>query len=265
MKAKPFRTQNRKIEIYLIHSPETGEVFVGKCWEPNSYQAYKDHVRMQKAPTKTLFEGVKKRGIYPKMYLLERLETTEVVAYGHIVAWTKYFSEAGFTVLTHRKTLEYADDLTENNRQIYEQICTIPLEEILAEDKILVGSYVPMAQKQAVLKEGTRHISVVVTPEEYEIIKKKAEEQHMTISKYCRKNILDGGIIKVETHAYTHELFRIGNILRIIADGIYYTGAYDPTDIEKIQNMIDELKEQRREVMDYLDKQFVKILKNKRR
>ena len=138
---KPFRTEIRDIEIYAIISPETNQVFIGKNRFPNHYQSYKDHTRLNKAPTKDLFLWASENQIFPLMYLLNRLETTETRAYRYIVAWTKFFLEKDFQVLSHQKTLDYASDLLEETQKIYDQIKDISLEEITSEERVLVSNY----------------------------------------------------------------------------------------------------------------------------
>ena len=132
MRVKSLRTEINDIEIYAIISPDTNQVFVGKIKHPHHYQAYKDHVRLQKKPTRELFSGAAQTQIFPTMYLLERLEATENVAYGHLIAWTKYFLDKGFNVLAHQKNLDYAEDLLDENKLFYLSIKDKSLEEITA-------------------------------------------------------------------------------------------------------------------------------------
>lgn len=265
MKAKPFRTEIRMIEIYLIHSPETNEVFVGKVRHPNSYQAYKDHVRGQKSPTKEFFQRVKETGNYPKMYLLELLETTETDAYGHLIVWTRYFSDAGFTVLAHKKNLDFSAELTEKNQKIFEEIKEIPLEKILSEDKILVKSYTPKSKKREVSEAKPRQISIFVTPEEYEILAQRAAQEHTSMSKYCKRMALDGCILRLETYKYSEEIRLLKDAMRGIMIAILQTGKYYPDDVDRIQKQVDKLTKHHKKMVDQLFKKVDKFQKNRLR
>lgn len=250
------RTAIRNIEIYAIIFPETNQVFIGKNRAGNSYQSYKDHVGGRKTLTKDLFETAKQTQTFPKMYLLHKLETTETCAYRYITAWTKYFLEKGFQVRGHKYTLAYADDLLDETQKIFDQISGLSLDEITSEEKILVGSY---TQKKESTETIPTHITVVVTPEEYQHIKAKADNFGMSISNYCNTMAVNGTVTNFTFTEYLDELRAIKRTIREIQLGIYQSGKYFPADLANMELMIERINQNYKHVIRYIDRQFKKL------
>jgi len=259
MRIKAFRTEINDIEIYAILSPETKEVFIGKTKYPNHYQAYKDHARLKNLPTKNLFTNAAQTQIFPRMYLLERLEATENVAYAHIVAWTKYFLGKGFNVLAHQKNLDYAEDLLDENKLFFLSIKDKPLEEITSEDKVLVSNY--KQNKKTNENKTPSMICFYVATEEYEEICKKAEQVGKSMSMYCKQTVLNGAIVRISFSEFVDELRAIKRVLREIQLGIYQSGKYFPADLENMEKMIERINQNHKHVIRYIDRQVKKLNK----
>lgn len=257
---RPCRIEVRDIEVYCILFPETNQVFIGKNLAPNHYQSYKDHVRGRKPLTKDLFEAAKQTGNYPKMYLLNRLQSTETYAYRYIVAWTKFFVDKGFQVLGHTKTLDYATDLVDETQKIFDEFKGFSLSEITSEEKILVGNY---TQKTTDPEKIPTKIVVVVSPEEYLHIKAKADAEYMSLSKYCRLIAVNGTITRIEFTEYTDELRSIKRVLKEVALGIYQTGKYFPADIENFEKMLDKINDNYKKTTNMIGREFKKLQKLK--
>lgn len=262
MRKKTMRTEIKDIEIYAILSPELKQVFIGKTKYPNHYQAYKDHARLKNLPTKDLFLNASQTQIFPRMYLLEQLQTTETHAYSYIIAWTKFFLENGFQVLAHEINLKYANDLTEDTEAIYFQIKNQNLNEVISENKILVSNYTQQkAKRESSEDNNPNKISIVVTPEEYEEISQKAEQAGMSMSKYCKQVAINGAIVHISFSEFSNELRSIKRVLREIQLGIYQSGKYFPADLENMEKMIERINQNYKHVIRYIDRQIKKLNK----
>lgn len=257
---RPCRIEVRDIEVYCILFPETNQVFIGKNLAPNHYQSYKDHVRGRKPLTKNLFEAAKQTGNYPKMYLLNRLQSTETRAYRYIVAWTKFFTDKGFQVLGHTKTLDYATDLVDETQKIFDEFKDFSLSEITSEEHILVGNY---TQKTTDPEKIPTKIVVVVSPEEYLHIKAKADAEHMSLSKYCRLMAVNGTITRIEFSEYIKELRAIKRIFKEVQLGIYQSGKYFPADLENFDKLVKEVDKNGKKLTNAVNREFKKLQKLK--
>ena len=269
MRVKSLRTEINDIEIYAIISPDTNQVFVGKIKYPHHYQAYKDHVRLRKAPTKKLFsEATQQTHTFPTMYLLERLDATEAVAYGHLIAWTKYFLDKGFQVLAHQKNLDYAEDLLDENKLYYLSIKDKSLEEITAEENILVSDYKSQKKKNDSGTPKPNMICFYVTPDEYEKVNRESEQAGMSMSKYCKQLVINNGtpigpaaLAQISFFEYFEELTAIVSVLREIQLGIYQSGNYFPADLENMEKLVDQVNRNYKNAILYTERQINKLQK----
>ena len=257
---RPYRTEIRDIEIYAIIFPESQQVFIGKNWAPNHYQSYKDHVGERKKHTKALFKIAKQTGNFPKMYLLNRLETTEIRAYHYIIAWTRFFTDKGFQVLTHTRTSDYATDLLDETQGIFDSIKGFSLEEITGEERILVGSYTPRAEKT---DDVPTQITINLSPEEYRHIKAKADAEHMSLSKYCRLMAVDGTVTRISFSEYADEIRAYKRVMREVQLGIYQSGKYFPADLENMQKLVKQINANQKRVIKTFEREFTKLQKLK--
>ena len=127
--------------VYAIVSREENAVYVGKTGAGNHYEAYKNSVRGRKMETKQFFEAADEKKKFPPMYFLTAVTATEQGTYTYMVAWVRYFMERGMTLLNYPGTRDYAMDLLPKTERVYGEIKNLPMETVLAEDKLLVRSY----------------------------------------------------------------------------------------------------------------------------
>ena len=255
------RSKNEKIdtEIYVILSPDNTEFYVGKTKKPNHYQAYKDHVRLKNAQTKNLFSRSIENGLAPKMYLLETINATKTEAYSHCVVWTKFFLHNYFSPIAAQTTIDYANDLNDENLKLYLQIKDIPIEKIINNETLLVSNY--ESRKQEKKKD---HIGVCVTPEEYDFIQTRAEKEGLTVSKYCKELIVKDKIIRIDLSDYLREMRDIKKILYEIQFAILQNGRYYPADLENLQKLVNRLDDGQKKVVRAVASQSKKLKKQKR-
>lgn len=240
----------KEIIIYAILFPGGNQIYVGKTLKRAIKNHYKNHYILRNSLTKNLFVQAKANSIVPKMYLLEELETVEVEAYRHCVAWIKYFEEHGFECIAHTGTKEYAKNLWENTREIYEEIQSRPIAQVLGEDKILVSSVREYRKNKANDDPNDYDfIGFRVSKDDAEIIRTAAEKKKWTVSEYCRAAAVDGCIVNVDYNflwRYMKELARMNRLLEQTMYTIQVTGNYHPQDLANIQRTLDLVVEQQK-------------------
>lgn len=98
----------------------------------------------------------------------------------------------------------------------------------------------------------TERLSIRVTPEEKEMIQKKAKEKRTTITALVLNSVENNITVNLDTSVYRDlviEIRRIGNNINQILKRIHYNEYYTQSDIEMIiryQEMIEEKLEQER-------------------
>lgn len=266
MRALPLDSSIKEIDIYVIVSQIGNEVFVWKAKHPNSYQAYKDHTNHKFKQTKDLFERSEKEEKFPNLYVLETIITTQEEAFRHCVAWTKYFIEQGYTAISPSTLLNYTNDLLPETNEIYQRIKNLSVEEVLTTERVLVTDY--KKRKKPAKREPKDEIKFTVSHNEYNHIVKCAEENGLSMAKYCKNMVLAGRIITLDSPPLSEYLAEVRGakiILRQILYAYYQNGKYYPADLENIQKMIDiicdeekklqeEFRENTRQIMKLLPK-----------
>lgn len=244
MKMLPLDNSIKEFEIFVIVSQISDEIFVWKTKKEQSYIIYKNHVRQQNKQTKDLFMRSEKEKKFPQMYLLETIIATEETAFRYCVAWTKYFIQQGRKPLSKKIILAYTDDLLPETEEIFDKIKDLPIEQVLCEKQSIVSDY--QKKDKTAPKKAKEEIKIYLTQREYKKIKKKADEQGLSLSRYCKNIALDGHIINMECPSmseHTAEVRGAKIILRHILNAFYQNGKYYPADLENIQKMVDRICE----------------------
>lgn len=258
MPRKRYKNEKIETEIYVILSSTTDEFYIGKTKKPNHYQAYKDHARLKNSQTKELFSRAIEEGLPPKMYLLETINATKTEGYARCVVWTKYFLDLGYSPIAAPTTVDYANDLTDENLHYFSQIKDIPIEKIIDEKNLLVANYEPRTKEKK-----KNHIALCVTPEEYDYIQKRAEKEGLTMSKYCKEMVIAGDIIRVDLSEHLREIRQVKKVLHEIQLAILQNGRYYPADLENLQKLVGKINEEQKKVVKTIANQS-KTSKKKR-
>jgi len=267
MPRKSEKNTQKDYIIYCIFSAETHSVFISSITREHDHQVYKDHVRGEQALTKELFNLAKKTDQYPGMYLLEEVHKTKREAYCNIIVWTKYFLQHGYNVLARQKTLDYAADLSEENQMLYQKIKELPLENIIHETRLLHRRKPRFKAKiDDDHVDAKPRITVLVTQDEHRAIQEKAQDAGLSMSKYCHDLIVNqgqptglGAILQVSFFEYSEELKAINRTLRTLQLEIYQRGNYLPQDLQLIENKIEQVNENYKKVIRYIERQFKKL------
>lgn len=266
MKILPLDTSIKEIDIYVIVSRINREVFVWKTKSSNCYKAYKEHAAGRYARTKTLFEKSEKQGLFPYMYLLETLQTTDELAFRHCIVWTKYFTNHGYTSCGYKTVDRYSEDMNEDTLSIYDKIKNLPLESVLRIEQIVVHKYKRQQKKKV---SDNSEITIYLESDDYEMVRKKAMELNLNLVDYCKSMVLNGCIQSIAPPPileHTAEVREAKIILKQVLYAYYRNGRYYPADLETIQKMIDKITDAEKKVSRSFRKYAEtssKILKNK--
>jgi len=137
--------------IYLLLNPLTKEFFISHCQNKLIIDVFRHHYYGKRYQTKENIEDLKTEGLHPCLFVLETINSTKVEAYNYVIAWTKIFSEAGYTNINEGNILNYIADLHENNLLIYNERKDKSIEQILDCNNCLVSNY---GRKQCSLYKG---------------------------------------------------------------------------------------------------------------
>ena len=124
-------TEKKSRAVYIILNPITKEFYINYTLnkQENLRVAYKDHYTGKRRNTCERILDMKATGIKPCFFILDRLYSTKVEAYHHVIAWTKIFIEQGYTNLDQGNVSEYANNLFENAKKIFENHQTIDVNK----------------------------------------------------------------------------------------------------------------------------------------
>ena len=262
MRALPLDTSIKEMDIYVIVSQISNEVFVWKAKHPNSYQAYKDHANHKFKQTKELFERSEIVGKLPKLYVLETIIATQEEAFRYCVAWTKYFLERGYTSLSSSTLLSYTEDLIPKTDEIYQRIRNCAAEDVLTPERLLVSDYEKKGRPDRRVPKA--QIKFTVTHEQYNHIFGCAEKENLSMARYCRNMVLEGHIITLEKPSieeYITELRGVKIILRQILYAYYQNGKYYPADLENIQKLVDKVCDKESELLEEFRENTSNVMK----
>lgn len=260
MKVFPLDETLHEIDVYVIVSQISKEFYVWKCQSGRLYENYKAHAAGRSNSTKDLFARSDEEALFPKMYFLETVQTTEQLAFRHCIAWTKYFTEHGFETLACDTIVAYTGDMVEYTQGVYDRINSLPIDAVLADEKCVVKQY----KRRGESKSKRDRLTVYLDPKEYDEIEKKAKKMGLSMNRYARNMVLDGCLIYMDAPPIwevTTKIRETNIILKQILYAIYQNGKYYPTDLGNIQKMVDRIVKVEDEIDDIFEKFIDEIIK----
>ena len=108
--------------IYVLINPKTREFYVNHSTEKGLKDAYRHHHYGLRYKTADSFVKLKQEGQKPCCFVLEKLNTTKVDAYNHVIVWTKIFIENDYINLDKGNVVDYANDLFDANQVLYDSL-----------------------------------------------------------------------------------------------------------------------------------------------
>ena len=227
--------------IYAIISPiDKKKIYISRTGQHRLRKHYTEHVNLRVAKTEKMFSSAIEAGMLPPIYVLETGHFSKDEAFCRCIAWLKFFLDYGYSQYTKDILTDYAKDLSEETKQIYDCIKKGSLEEVLKPDG---GEYKDYKLRTESSKNG---ILLRLEMDEYEAIRKTAEDEGLSINAYCKKMALNKKIMKVDLtyiHEYLAEFSEIKNLMKNILYAIYKTEKYLPADLQNIQSSVDRMTE----------------------
>ena len=140
----PQKSQYKKCEtrvIFLLRSPRSMEFYIGHCKPDSLMPIFRQHCAGDRYHTNVCFLSLKQQGLHPCLTILEEINSTQVEAYTHVIAWTKLFVEEGYISLNRGNIMDYIDDLFAKSQAVYNEFKNSDLKEICNCKNCIVKTY----------------------------------------------------------------------------------------------------------------------------
>ena len=246
--------------IYVIVSPiDEKKIYISQTGQHRLRKHYTEHVNLRVPKTEKMFSSAIEAGELPPIYILEANRISKKEAGRRCVAWLKYFLDHGYSQCTEDNLTAFANDLLDQTKQTYDQIKEIPLDEILQPDGGVLRDY----KFQAERKNNKTGILLHVEVDEYETIKRMAEEEGLSMNAYCKQMALNKRILRVDLSfigEYMSDFSEVKNLIKQILYTICMTGKYLPADLQNIQNSVDRMTELQEKVNEQVS-ETIRILR----
>lgn len=240
-----YEDKKRKICVFIF--PETKEAYVDKTAAKDLWRYYDNHYRERNTMTKQAFRRGKEDDLLPEFYLLEEIFGTDSQAFGRCIAWSKYFSEAGYGLLSSKMN-DFINEMDAETQEIYESIRTVSMQEICSKDKNLFPKFKKKGPnkrtEKSKLKADERRITLYLKEKEYQKIKETAEQYGVTMSEYIFECVRFGGRLQLDTtflEQYVHKLDDCQNVFTGMLTTYLLSGEYYSADILKMEEIGAEI------------------------
>lgn len=127
--------------IYILHSPISNEFFISHCRKDLLKDVYMDHLHGYRDKTYPFYLAFQQYAIHPCLHVLEEVNCTKVIAFQHVIAWTKLFCDHGYLCLDQGNVSCYIDDMYEYTQSVYTRICNLCLSPLLTCQSCVVKKY----------------------------------------------------------------------------------------------------------------------------
>lgn len=257
-----YEDKTRKICVFLF--PETKEAYVDKTAAKDLWRYYDNHYRERNMMTKQAFHRCKEHDLLPEFYLLEEIFGTDSQAFGRCIAWSKYFSEAGYGLLSSKMN-DFIHEMDAETYEIYKSIQAISIQEICSKSKNLFPKFKKNGPRKrsekTKLRADERRITLYLKEKEYLKIKEKAEQYGVTMSEYIFECVRFGGHLQLDTtfmEQYIHKLDDCQAVFTGMLATYLLSGEYYPADIIKMEEIGDKITRSN----DGVKREIIRFYKN---
>lgn len=181
-----FHNQIRPYYIYVIFCRMDGTAFIGKTYSKNPRARFNAHLRGECAQTRETFGPDCFDQSEITFQVLEALSCTGSDAYRHVVAWCRFFEDAGFELINAAGVVEDSEALLSQTQSIYAEVCAaFSLDEVLTR-------HVPMHQSPSAKEDPIplRQLNLRVRQDVMDGFKIFCEERSLTQSDALRLLLL---------------------------------------------------------------------------
>lgn len=253
--------ETKEYLLYVIADLEQKLFYVGNTPEKRRASEYWEHYTGRRSATKELFEHGKSVGKDPKMYFLTTVVTTKSKANSYMIPYIKFFLNKGFQSLNSSTMIDFTKDLEPENQEVYDYIQSYEVEMLCNEERDLYPDYSEIRNKKK--ESSPDKITINVTEEDYSLLKKRAERNNMTITKYVRQIVVyEANIVEVNFDTLNESIDALREIeatLEQILYTIYRTKQYYPEDLTLLQTMIDEIKNEEKKILSAMKREIKKM------
>ena len=137
-KGKYHRTVEEDRFIYIIHAPHCSNFYIWHCKKDLWKASYKRHLCRQRKQTVDLVRWCTEKKYPLCFHVLEEVHLTQIMAYKHVIAWTRILELKGYDTLAGDKTLFYMSEMFEDTEAIFNQYKDADLDQLLSFQTCLV-------------------------------------------------------------------------------------------------------------------------------
>lgn len=117
---KKSYTEVAKRAIYILHTCDSPYFYIGHCRRDLIKSVYNAHLRGEYYKTCKFISELKAKGLRPCLHILEEITATKVMAYRHVIAWTRILDDAKYETLDEGKVLDYIGNLFGYTQTVFE-------------------------------------------------------------------------------------------------------------------------------------------------
>lgn len=157
-----FYTDQKRFTIYALVNPVEGPfVYIGKTASHRISAVYSRH-RCGNVKATAGYCDLKDE--VPELYVLERVQATEAIAYRRVLAWLRCFLDEGYYAINHEGTDFQARNLYPETEEIYQAIRKKPLKTILEQALVArpADANLPPERKPALLQPQEKTVQMNV-------------------------------------------------------------------------------------------------------
>lgn len=244
--------------VYVLISLSRRTFLIAHGTKESLCETYRHHLKLRRDFSKNFIESIAPER--PCLFILEEIDPKNPA--NLLIVWLRILREKGFASFNSSTLIEYSEYLYIDNMMAYEQRKDTDLSEILCCNSCLIPTFKRKtcasyphensannneSERLAISKESrkrTKEIRICVTEEEYETIRKCAEEANIQLSPYIRTVAMNSIIRNYDFRAVLNHTQAIGEIRNYINRLIYTIDArnnYLPKEIETLVNLMSEI------------------------
>lgn len=275
MVQKHIYTVKKNYSIYILLDKDSKTFYIWYAINESLANTYRRHYTETIKKTKTWFEELKKTNKKPCIFILETQEMSRPECYILTLIWNKIFLENGYKSIETKEILEEANDIYDENLDLYRNRKTLNINEIIDCKQCILPKYKNILchkykendiEKLKRKPEKKKRIEIKLDADEYETVMEKATNCSMEINKYVKSIALDGEIILYNYDELKNLNLQISKLQKKLNQYIITllsTTQYYPEDIENLQKSFDELLKEQKEIMLHLRKKRRKVRNKK--
>lgn len=131
-------TEVAKRAIYILHTCDSPYFYIGHCRRDLIKSVYNAHLRGEYYKTCKFISELKAKGLRPCLHILEEITATKVMAYCHVIAWTRILDDAKYETLDEGKVLDYMGNLFGYAQTVFETNKHVNLPSVFICDTCVV-------------------------------------------------------------------------------------------------------------------------------